>query len=420
MMTTPGTRTGKVTEPDASQPEGWVLYDGSCGVCARWVPFWMPTLARLGLAVAPLQAPWVVERLGLSPGVALTDIRLLLRDGRQLQGADVYRYAMRRLWWAYPFYLLAVTPGLRGLFDRAYRAFADHRFRISAACGLAPPEENARHSAPGATAPPRRRRAFLTAEWRSVVMLTYEIDPAILGPLVPAGTELDQWQGRTLVSVVGLRFRRTRVLGAAVPLHRDFDEVNLRFYVRRRLADGDVRRGVVFVRELVPRAAVAVLARLVYNEPYRVIPMRSGGPDSPGEAPGRLVYEWRAGTNWQRLAADRVGPPAVPAPGSMDAFVIEHYWGYTRQRGGGTVEYEVAHPAWRVWAAVNPVLDADVRDLDGERFAQVLAGPPTSALVAEGSPVTVYAPRRLTRGLTTPRTVIRGRMPTRGERMSDG
>ena len=119
--------------------EGWVLYDASCGACARWVPFWAPTLARLGLGVAPLQAPWVASRLALSSDAMLTDIRLLLGDGRQLAGANVYRYVMRRLWWAYPLYLLSVTPGLRQLFDRAYRVFADHRLRISAACGLRPP-----------------------------------------------------------------------------------------------------------------------------------------------------------------------------------------------------------------------------------------------------------------------------------------
>jgi uncharacterized protein len=391
-----------------TEPAGWVLYDASCGVCARWVPFWAPTLARLGLAVAPLQASWVSARLALSPDAALTDIRLLLRDGRQLQGADVYRYVMRRLWWAYPVYVLAAAPGLRRLFDRAYRTFADHRIRISAACGLRPPEENARDSAPGATTLPRRRRAFLTAEWRSLVMLNYEINPSVLEPLVPAGTELDPWQGRSLVSVVGLKFKDTRVLGVAVPLHRDFDEVNLRFYVRRHLPDGEVRRGVVFVRELVPRAAVALLARLVYNEPYRVVRMRSTVPDSALEPLGRLVYEWRTGEKWQRLAATATGTPVIPAPASEEAFVTEHSWGYTRQRDDGTLEYEVAHPRWRVWAAADPVLEIDVADLYGEPFAQALSRPPTSALVAEGSPVTVYAPRRLTRDLTAPRILIRG------------
>jgi len=392
-----------------SEAEGWVLYDGRCGVCARWVPFWAPTLRRLGLAVAPLQAPWVTERLAIPPDVAPRDIRLLFRDGRQLQGADVYRYVMRRLWWAYPLYLLAAAPGLRWLFDRAYRVFADHRRRISAVCGLRPPDAHASESTPAAVTRRRGRRAFLTAEWRSLVLLSYEIDLAVLEPLVPAGTVLDQWQGRTLVSVVGLRFVDTRVIGVAVPYHRDFDEVNLRFYVRRPLPGGEVRRGVVFVRELVPRPAVALVARLVYNEPYRALPMRSAIPSTRGALSAPITYEWRIGGRWHRLAATAVGTAHVPSPASEEAFVTEHHWGYTRQRDGGTLEYEVAHPVWRVWAAERPVLDADVVGLYGKAFVRALSGAPTSALVAEGSPVIVYAPRRLTvRGVRPEPDLIRG------------
>jgi uncharacterized protein len=376
-------------------PRGWVLYDADCGVCARWVPFWAPTLARLGLGVASLQAPWVKALARLPPDALSRDIRLLLRDGRQLAGADVYRYVMRRLWWAYPFYLLAVAPGLRRVFDRAYRTFADHRNRISAACGLRPLTEDAAAPPVRRTAPPPRRRAFLTAQWRHIVILNYEIDPSILAPLVPAGTTLDLWQGRALVSVVGFTFLGTRVLGVAVPLHRDFVEVNLRFYVRRRLPSGEARRGVVFVRELVPRAAIALTARLVYNEPYRVVPMRSVVPATLVEAPGRLTYEWRTGRDRQRLAATASGIPVVPPPESETAFITQHHWGYTRQRDGSTVEYEVAHPEWRVWAAEAPVLSADVIGLYGQPFVSALARPPRSSLVVEGSPVIVYTPCRI-------------------------
>jgi hypothetical protein len=85
----------------------------------------------------------------------------------------------------------------------------------------------------------------------------------------------------------------------------------------------------------------------------------------------------------------------VPGRGSEAAFVTEHHWGYTRQRGGGTVEYEVAHVPWRVWAAEDPVLAADVGEVYGAAFAPALGRPPVSALVAEGSPVTVHRPRRL-------------------------
>jgi predicted DCC family thiol-disulfide oxidoreductase YuxK len=118
--------------------EGWVLYDGDCGICSRWVPSWSPTLQRLGLAVAPLQSPWVQKRTGIPVETLLTDIRLLRPDGRLISGADVYRFVMRRLWWTYPLYLLSSVPGFRVLFDQGYRALARHRRQISASCGLPP------------------------------------------------------------------------------------------------------------------------------------------------------------------------------------------------------------------------------------------------------------------------------------------
>jgi predicted DCC family thiol-disulfide oxidoreductase YuxK len=116
--------------------QGWVLYDDACGFCRRWVPFWATTLRRRGFDIAPLQSAWVREKVTVGDGDLLDDLRLLLRDGRQVQGADVYRHVMRRIWWAWPFYVLACAPGLRRVFDGAYRAFATHRHRFSRACGL--------------------------------------------------------------------------------------------------------------------------------------------------------------------------------------------------------------------------------------------------------------------------------------------
>jgi len=211
---------------------------------------------------------------------------------------------------------------------------------------------------------------------------------------VPAGTTLDLFGGRALVSVVGFRFLDTRVLGMRIPGHRDFDEVNLRFYVGHE-AGGEVRHGVVFVRELVPRAAIAWLARRAYHEPYRAVPMRSTVPATAGGAPGRLVYEWRTAAGWQHVAATADGAPAVPAPGSAAAFITHHLWGYTGQPDGSTLEYEVEHPRWRVWPASAPALAADVAGLYGAAFVAPLSRPPVSAFIADGSPVAVYRPRRL-------------------------
>jgi uncharacterized protein YqjF (DUF2071 family) len=229
-------------------------------------------------------------------------------------------------------------------------------------------------------------------------MLNYVVDERVLAPLVPAGTTLDLWEGRALVSVVGFRFLGTRVLGIPVPLHRDFDEVNLRFYVRRATPDGEVRRGVVFVRELVPRPAIAIVARLAYNEPYAPVPMRSEVPPDPAAEPRGVRYEWRSPgrAGWQHVgAALAAGAPAVPAPVSEARVVTEHFWGYTRQRDGGTIEYEVRHPPWRVWAAEAPTLAVDVAGLYGAAFVPALGAPPVSALVADGSPVVVRRPDRI-------------------------
>jgi uncharacterized protein YqjF (DUF2071 family) len=247
---------------------------------------------------------------------------------------------------------------------------------------------------------------FLTAAWRYLVMANYEVDPAVLRPLVPRGTELDEWQGRTVVSMVGFRFLDTRVLGVPIPFHRDFDEVNLRFYVRREGPEG-WRRGVVFIKELVPRAAIAWLARVVYNENYVALPMRHdvrlpeegtahGGGRGVGE--GAVAYEWRSGGRWNRLAATVAGAPSPLAAGSEAEFITEHYWGYARQRDGGTVEYQVEHPPWRVWSAAASTFDCDVDGLYGAAFAAPLTASPRSAFVAEGSPVTVRRGVRLPTG----------------------
>lgn len=231
---------------------------------------------------------------------------------------------------------------------------------------------------------------FLTAEWRHLLMVNYVVDPAALDPLVPAGTELDLWQGRAFVSVVGFRFLRTKVLGVPIPGHRDFDEVNLRFYVRRTV-NGERRPGVAFVKEIVPRRAIAWVARTIYKENYVRLPMRSSVV-----IPGRLRYEWNSAGAWEGVSATVVGEPEAPGPETEARFITEHYWGYARQPDGSTIEYGVEHPPWRVWRCENPALRCRADLLFGERLLQYLAGPPASAFVADGSAVIVRHGTRLT------------------------
>ncbi len=240
-------------------------------------------------------------------------------------------------------------------------------------------------------------RPFLTAVWRYLAMVNYEVPASLLRPLVPVGTELDAWDGVTVASVVGFRFLDTRVLGIPIPGHRDFDEVNLRFYVRRRDSDGAWRRAVVFVRELVPRRAIAAVARWLYNEPYTAVPMRHEiemSRAADGES-GRAAYAWRVAGRWHHLEVTVRGRPTIPDPASEAAFISEHYWGYTVQRDGGAKEYRVTHPRWRVWEAVDARFDCDVKSVYGDGFAECLGVRPRSAFLAEGSMVAVYRGARL-------------------------
>jgi len=240
---------------------------------------------------------------------------------------------------------------------------------------------------------PAAPRPFLTAQWRYLAMLNYTLPPEILRPFVPLGTELDAWQGKTFVSVVGFLFLDTRVWGIGVPFHRDFEEVNLRFYVRRQAEDG-WRRGVVFIKEIVPRLAVAGLARLLYGERYVALPMRHAITGEAADGGLSVSYGWRYRGRWNGIGATVSGVPQEAAPGSEEEFITEHYWGYAARRNG-CVEYRVEHPRWRVWTLERPELDCDVAGLYGEAFAAPLAAAPSSAFLADGSEVAVYPGRQL-------------------------
>ena len=225
------------------------------------------------------------------------------------------------------------------------------------------------------------KKRFLTAEWNNLLMLNYAVHQSLLKSLVPTGTELDTFEGKTYISLVGFEFNRTRVLGFAVPFHQNFEEVNLRFYVRR-----GSKRGVVFIRELVPRYAVAAIARWAFNENYSCVPM------SHRIEAGTAEYTWSDGCV---MRIETQGESFLPAEGSLSQFITEHYWGYAAQKGGGCLEYEVQHSPWSVWNAKSASFSGDVDGLYGREFAEVLKREPDSAFLAEGSAVTVFKGNRI-------------------------
>jgi uncharacterized protein YqjF (DUF2071 family) len=242
---------------------------------------------------------------------------------------------------------------------------------------------------------------FLTAEWRKLIMAQYEVDPVVLTPYLPPGVELDFYrngtQSRCYVSLVGFLFDRVRVKGVAIPFHTRFEEVNLRFYVTRTEPGGATKRGVVFIREFVPRAAITWVANSIYEEPYATLAMRHSIVASADTL--NVRYDWRhrvAGrSTWHSLAVEAEPTPQPIAPDSEEEFLTEHYWGYTKRSRGSTSEYGVVHPRWSIYPIRSFSIQADFAALYGPEFAHLDHAAPASILLAEGSSVSVLQGTRL-------------------------
>jgi len=200
-------------------------------------------------------------------------------------------------------------------------------------------------------------------------MLNYAVDPALLQPFVPAGTQLDQHEGKTYISLVGFEFKRTRVLGFAAPFHQDFEEVNLRFYVKR-----SGRRGVVFIRELVPKYFVAAIARFAFNEKYSCVPMSRRIEARVDGSIAKAEYAWGLGPSRCSMSIETDGASSLAAEGSEEQF---------------------QHPSWQVWKARHAEFSGNAAHYYGAELAQPLTSRPDSAFLAQGSPVTVYKGTRL-------------------------
>jgi uncharacterized protein YqjF (DUF2071 family) len=224
---------------------------------------------------------------------------------------------------------------------------------------------------------------FLSAKWNDLIMANYEVDRRLLASRVPRGTELDLHDGRCFVSLVGFMFLNTRVMGLPIPFHINFEEVNLRFYVIREIG-GELRRGVVFIKEIVPRYVISAVARAVYGEPYKCWKMHSRRTST------LVSYAWQKGTCKNRLSVVRGTTLGIPPENSHGSFIIEHYWGYTARGPKRTDEYRVEHPKWELMLAHDEVIDVDFGRTYGDEFAFLGGRQPYSVLFTEGSEIAVY------------------------------
>lgn len=230
------------------------------------------------------------------------------------------------------------------------------------------------------------KRIFLTARWENLIMANYIVDPAVLTPYIPRGTELDFRDGNCYVSLVGFMFLDTRLRGLPIPFHRNFEEFNLRFYVRYKAADG-WRRGVVFLKEIVPKRAIAAIANTLYGEHYVALPMNNTLEVSANQV--RVRYGWKFRGAWNHIEAVADPEPVPLVENSEEAFIAEHYWGYTRLDERRTSSYQVEHPSWRIYPVREYDIEVDVEGLYGPAFLPFLSEEPASVFMAEGSEVIV-------------------------------
>lgn len=230
-------------------------------------------------------------------------------------------------------------------------------------------------------------KKFLTANWQNLIMANYEVEPNLLAEFVPQGTALDFYEGKCFASLVAFNFVNTKVLGVSVPYHIDFEEVNLRFYVKSETKE-ETRRGVVFVKEIVPRPAIAWIARAFYGEPYETWKM------GHAHAENELSYFWSKGDCQNSITVEFDSSLGVPAENSHAEFIIEHYWGYTKRDINRTDEYKVEHPKWEIFDVTYAEIDIDFGFTYGERFDFLTDTEPASVLLAKGSEVAVYKGKR--------------------------
>jgi len=234
--------------------------------------------------------------------------------------------------------------------------------------------------------------SFLTAEWRKLAIFNYEVDPVVLLPHIPKGTELDLWQGKCYVSVVGFMFQNTKILGVKVLNHVNFEEVNLRFYVKRKV-DEEWRRGVVFIKEIVPRWALSFVANTVYGEHYETLPMEHEWQKSDGQL--TVCYRWKLQNAWQCISVTAEEYPVPIGPDSEAEFITEHYWGYSKVSEDKTNEYQVTHPRWMHYPVLSYETNFDFGLNYGSEFVFLNSVQPTSVQLAEGSKITVESKKTL-------------------------
>lgn len=227
---------------------------------------------------------------------------------------------------------------------------------------------------------------FLKANWENIIMVNYEIAPEILMPFLPRGVELDLYQGKYYVSLVGFMFKNTKIFNIPIPRLGTFEEINLRFYVKRN-ESGIIKRGVVFVNETIPYRIVAWMANTLYKEHYTVVPTKhSISKDTVNQ---KIQFDWQLNKKWNSIYVENKLSSQPMQEDTLERFIYEHYYGYTKVDNGKTEEYRLQHPSWEIHEVVDYKIECDFKAIYGDSFSVLNDTNPTAVFIAKGSPVAI-------------------------------
>jgi uncharacterized protein YqjF (DUF2071 family) len=233
---------------------------------------------------------------------------------------------------------------------------------------------------------------MMTGAWEDLLVASYEVPKEALQPYLPEGVELDSWNGKHFMSLVALKSKDIKGLGVRVPGGKDFEQVNLRFYVKGDTPEGK-KKGAVFIKQIVPSEIVAWASQSLVNENVVTASMTHKLPDDSRD--GEVSYQWNINGSSSKMSAQRIGQAKPLRQGSQEEFLLENYSGFSSQSDGQTTEYKVEHPAWKTWQAVDPIIDVDAEALYGKELARYLSGPPSSVIIVDGSSTAVHTPRAI-------------------------
>ena len=227
---------------------------------------------------------------------------------------------------------------------------------------------------------------FLKANWENIIMANYAIDPEILVTYLPKGVRLDLFNGKAYVSLVGFMFKKTKLFNVPIPFFGTFEEINLRFYVQRK-EDGITKRGVVFINETIPYRIVAWMANKLYNEHYTVVPTQHSIASNLDSK--KIKFEWLLNNKWNSIYVEASNDSKSMKNGSLEKFIYEHYFGYTKIDENNTEEYRLQHPSWKINTVLDMKIECDFKAMYGESFSVLNDTKPEAVFIAEGSSVKI-------------------------------